>query len=139
MKIASQFRAFLESFHYLVLPQLGKIETVSTEINPLTGEMEKKILRFTRDKHIPADAEFICYISERLKINKSIAESDLNSFCSSLKELLRQGFEAEIPGIGFLHMEGQHEMKFSGKSIYNAVSLQHKKRIPVILHTSFWF
>jgi hypothetical protein len=138
MKLAHQFRAFLEAHDYLILPRLGKIETVTSEVNALTGEVEKRLLKFTGDTDIHPDADLINFISKNLKINSSIAISDLNSFCNSLKELLIQGFEAEIPEVGFLHMEPGNKLKFSGKSFYHPASLKHKKRAPAILHSTFW-
>jgi hypothetical protein len=139
MKITHQFRAFLESFHYLILPQIGKIETVSTEVNSLTGEIEKRTLRFITDNNINSDIEFINFISNNLHLNSNIIISDLNCFCISLKELLIQGFEAEIPGVGFLHQDAKKEIKFSGKSIYHQTSQKHKKNTSVIFHSGFWF
>lgn len=139
MKLTHQFRAFLEAHHYLILPRLGKIETVSSEVNALTGEVEKRLLKFTSDADIHPDSDFINFISKNLKINTSIAVSDLNSFCNSLKELLIQGFEAEIPEVGFLHMENRNKLKFSGKSFYHPTAQKHKKRTSAILHSTFWF
>jgi hypothetical protein len=138
MKIAPQFCAFLDSYHYLNLPHIGRLESVSAVVNPLTGEVDKRSVRFTSDAGLKSDAELIAFISQNLKIDACIAESDLFCFCNSLKELLIQGFEAEIPGIGFLHYESNRQLKFSGKSIYNSVAQKIKKKSAAILGSSFW-
>lgn len=138
MKIVPQFRTFLDSFHYLHLPSIGKLESVSTLINPLTGEIDKRSVQFVSDPCIKPDTELINFISQNLKIDTYIAESDLNCFCNSLKELLIQGFEAEIPGIGFLHYESNQQLKFSGKSIYNAATQKIKRKSAAVLGSSFW-
>lgn len=138
MKIAKLFRSFLESKHYLSLPAIGKFEIISAEINPLTGEIEKNFVQFIEDKNIKADPEFIEYISGHLKVDASIAVSDLQCFCNSANELLIQGFEAEIPSIGFLHREPGNKLKFSGKSIYKAVSKELKGKPATFLNSSFW-
>ena len=138
MKIAKLFRPFLESQHYMVLPSIGKFEIISAEINPLTGEIEKNFVRFTEDKNLKADPEFIEYISAQLKVDASIAVSDMECFCNSANEILIQGFEAEIPAIGFLHMESGNKLKYSGKSIYKAVSKELKRKPAVYLSSSFW-
>jgi hypothetical protein len=138
MKIALQFRAFLDSYHYLSLPHIGKLESVSAVVNPLTGEVDKKSVRFISDPCINPDAELISFISQNLNIDACIAESDLFCFCNSLKELLIQGFEAEVPGIGFMHYESNRQLKFSGKSIYHSVAQKIRKKSVVILGSSFW-
>ena len=138
MKIAPQFRAFLDSFHYLALPKIGRFESISTEINPLTGEIDKHLVRFSNETEGTGSAEFINFISQNLKIDSRIAESDLSSFCNSVRELLSQGFEAEIPGIGFLHSDSRNQIIFSGKSIYNAHSQRTREKTVSLMSSSFW-
>lgn len=138
MKIAPQFRAFLDSFHYLNLPKIGRFESISTEATPLTDEIEKRFVRFISDPELKPDAELTRFISKTMKIDASVADSDLYCFCTSVKELLIQGFEAEIPGIGFLHSDSKNQLIFSGKSIYKAVEQKTKRKTAVFLHSSFW-
>lgn len=138
MKIAKLFRSFLESKHYLNLPAIGKFEVISAEINPVTGEIEKNLVRFIENKNINDAPELIEYISQQNKVDPCIAISDLQCFCSSTNELLIQGFEAEIPSIGFLHIESGNKLKFSGKSIYKAESKEIKRKKAAFLSSSFW-
>ena len=138
MKIAKLFRSFLESKQYLSLPAIGKFEVISAEINPLTGEIEKNLVRFIEDKNFKEVPELIEYISQHHKVDACIAVSDLQCFCNSTNELLIQGFEAEIPAIGFLHMESGNKLKFSGKSIYKAESKEIKRKPAAFLNSSFW-
>jgi len=138
MKIAPQFRAFLDSFHYLALPKIGMFESISTEVNPLTGEIDRHLVRFSSDAEVICSTEFISFISQNLKIDSRIAESDLSSFCNSIRELLSQGFEAEIPGIGFLHSDSRNQIIFSGKSIYNASLQRPTRKAASVMSSSFW-
>ena len=87
MKIAQQFRAFLDSHHYLILPSIGRFESISADVNPQTGEINKWMVRFFCDKQMKPDKELTGFISKNLKIDACITLSDLNSFCNSLKEL----------------------------------------------------
>ena len=138
MKIAQQFRAFLERFHYLQLPQIGRFEVVGE--NPVIDESGylQKWINFAADKNQNADPELIQFISKNMKVESCITESDLNSFISSLKEMLIQGFEVEIPGIGYLHFEPGNILKFSGKNIYKKTTPKRWKRIPAAMSSSFW-
>ena len=138
MKIAQQFRAFLEMHNYLVLPNIGRFEALTDEANPLNGEIEKRLVKFTPDIQVVADNELTAFICQKMKIDDCIALSDLKSFCNSLKELFLQGFEAEIPGIGFLHLDSKNQLKFSGKSIYNTTETKSKKRPAALFSSTFW-
>ena len=138
MKIAPLFRAFLESHHYLTLPLIGKFESFSAEVNPLTAEIDKRLVRFTGDAQVKPDVELIGFISKNLKIDTCITESDLNCFCNSVKELFIQGFEAEVPGIGFLHLDTKNQLKFSIKSIYNPALQKTRKKSLAIFNSTFW-
>ena len=138
MKIALQFRAFLERHHYLQLPQIGRFEVVGE--NPVIDESGylQKWINFSADKNQNPDAELIQFISKNMKVESCITESDLTSFISSLKEMLIQGFEVEIPGIGYLHFEQGNILKFSGKNIYKKTTPKRWKRIPAAMSSSFW-
>ena len=138
MKIAPQFRAFLDSYHYLVLPKIGRFESISTEINPLTGKIDKQLVHFSIDPDLSSPVEFINFISQNLKIDSRIAESDLVCFCNTIRELLNQGFEAEIPGIGFLHSDSRNQIMFSGKSIYNVSPQSTRGKAASFMSSSFW-
>jgi len=138
MKIAEQFRAFLESHHYLVLPKIGRFESISSDVNPLTGTVDKWLVRFVSDTHIKTDTELTGFICRNQKIDTCIAESDLNSFCNSIKELFLQGLEAEVPGIGFLHLDSKNQLKFSVNSIYNPILNKSHKRPAALFSSTFW-
>jgi len=138
MKIAQHFRAFLESHHYLQLPQIGRFEVVGE--NPAAPEngYSQKWINFSADKNQTPDSELVQFISKNMKIETCITESDLGSFIGSLKELLIQGFEVEIPGVGFLHFEHGDILTFSGKNIYKKTTQKSWKRIPAAMSSSFW-
>ena len=138
MKIAQHFRAFLERHHYLQLPQIGRFEVVGE--NPVTEEngFPQKWINFSADKNQTHDSELVQFISKNMRVESSITESDLSSFISSLKEMLIQGFEVEIPGIGYLHFEPGNILKFSGKNIYKNPTQKSWKLIPAAMSSSFW-
>ena len=138
MKIAQHFRAFLEKYDYLQLPQIGRFEVVDE--HPVAPENEHPTIWviFSADKDQATDPELIAFISNNMRIDTSITASDLSSFTSSVKELLIQGFEVEIPGIGYLHFEHYNVLKFSGKNIYKKTTQKSWKRIPSGMSSSFW-
>ena len=137
MKIAQHFRAFLESHHYLELPQLGRFEVVGE--NPLASSNGYlKWINFSANKNQSADSELVEFISRNMRVETCITESDLSCFISSLNELLIQGFEVEIPGIGYLHFEPGNILKFSGKNIYKKTIQKGWKRVPAGMSASFW-
>lgn len=138
MKIAQHFRAFIERYDYLQLSQIGRFDVVNE--NPTVPKNEHSTIWviFSADKDQVTDPELIAFISNRMKIDTFIAASDLSSFISSLKELLIQGFEVEIPGIGYLHFEQDNVLKFSGKNIYKKIAQKRWKRIPSGMSSSFW-
>ena len=139
MKIAQHFRAFLDTFHYLPIPRIGRLEIIPNGQDPFNSSIIKKQIHFTPDNLTDIDSSLKKYISEKMKIDTSITESDLTCFSNSLRELLIQGFEAEIPDIGFLHAESDSTIKFSAKSLYYAAVKKVKKRIPSIATSTFWF
>jgi len=138
MKIAQHFRAFLEGHHYLHLPQIGRFEVVGE--NPVASENASSTIwvRFSADKNQATDPDLIAFISNNMKIERCIAASDLTSFIGSLKELLIQGFEVEVPRIGYLHFEQGNILKFSGKNIYKKTTQKSWKKIPAAMSSSFW-
>jgi len=138
MKIAQHFRAFLEKHHYLQLPQIGRFEVVGE--NPAIDDSgyRQKWINFSADKNQDPDSELVQFISKTMRVESCITESDLSCFISSLKELLIQGFEVEIPGIGYLHFEQGNVLIFSGKNIYKKTTPKRWKRIPAAMSSSFW-
>jgi hypothetical protein len=138
MKIAQHFRAFLERHNYLQLPQIGRFDVVGE--NPAASENDqfRKWINFSADKNQSSDSELVSFISKSMRVESCITESDLGSFIMSAKELLIQGFEVEIPGIGYLHFEPGNILKFSGKNLYKKPVQKRWKRVPAAMSTSFW-
>lgn len=137
MKIAQHFRAFLDRHRYLELPQIGRFEIVGESPAAEDGN-SKKWINFSADKNQSGDAELVEFISRTMRVEMCITESDLSCFIGSLNELLIQGFEVEIPGIGYLHFEPGNVLKFSGRNIYKNPIQKSWKRIPASISTSFW-
>ena len=137
MKIAQHFRAFLERHHYLQLPQIGRFEVVGEA--PAENGYTRKWINFSPDTSQATDPELITFISNNMRVESSITTSDLFCFISSLKEMLIQGFEVEIPNIGYLHFEPSNILKFSGKNLYkNPIQKRWKRNIPAAMSQSFW-
>lgn len=138
MKIAQHFRAFLERYHYLQLPQIGRFEVVGENLVAADNGGLKKWISFSADKNQIQDSELVNFISKNMRVETCITESDLKCFIGSIKELLIQGFEVEIPGIGYLHFEPNNILKFSGKNIYKKTIQKRWKRTQASLSHSFW-
>ena len=138
MKIAQHFRAFLEHYHYLQLSQIGRFEVVGE--NPVTSDngVPRKWIAFLADKNQSGDSELVDFISKNMRVESCVTVSDLDSFINSLKEMLIQGFEVEIPGIGYLHFESNNILKFSGKNLYKQTTQKIWKRKPAAMFPSFW-
>lgn len=137
MKIAQHFRAFLDSHNYLQLPQIGRFDVVG-EAPPENG-LPRKWLTFSPDTSQATDPELVNFISSNMRVETTITTSDLCCFISSLKEMLIQGFEVEIPGIGYLHFEPSNVLRFSGKNIYKKpIQKTWRKKIPAAMSQSFW-
>ena len=138
MKIAQHFSAFLERYQYLQLPQIGRFEVVGE--NPIASETgaPAKWIAFSADKNQSQDTELVEFLSRNMRVESCITASDLNCFISSIKEMLIQGFEVEIPGIGYLHFEPNNILKFSGKNIYKKTIQKRWKRTPAAMSPSFW-
>ncbi len=137
MKIAQHFRAFLDTHLYLQLPQIGRFDVVG-EAPPENG-LPRKWLTFSPNTNQDTDPELVNFISSKLRVETSITTSDLCCFINSLKEMLIQGFEVEIPGIGYLHFEPSNILKFSGKNIYkNPVQKSLRTKLPAAMSQSFW-
>ena len=138
MKIAQHFRAFLEAYQYLTLPQLGKFEILTDNGSVNEYGDAKKIISFQPDKNQPADTALVDFVKKSLKIESAIVLADLNCFISNLRELLIQGFEVEIPGIGFLRYDAGNILRFSGKNIYKKSLHKNRRKLPTTLSSTFW-
>jgi hypothetical protein len=138
MKIAKHFRVFLENHCYLQLPLLGRFEIVTVESRYSENGQHKKWLSFLPDNQQQPDPELINYLSQYLKVEPSITVSDLLDFVNHTRELLILGFETEIPGIGFLHLEKDNKIKFSGKSMYKDLTERIIKKKSSFLSSNFW-
>ena len=136
MKIAQHFRAFLEKHHYLQLPQIGRFDVVGEA--PSENGYSRKWINFSADQNQATDTELVSFISKSMRVETCVTASDLCCFISSLKEMLIQGFEVEIPGIGYLHFEPGNALKFSGKNIYKKAIQKSWKKIPAAMSQSFW-
>lgn len=139
MKIAQHFRAFLERYHYLQLPQIGRFEVVGE--NPISSENDASAtwIAFSADKNQSDDAVLVEFISKSMRVETCVTVSDLSSFISSANELLILGFEVEIPGVGYLHFEPNNILKFSGKNLYKKTIQKRWKRTRTAMSPSFWF
>ena len=138
MKITRLFRPFLDSQRYLILPSIGKLEMIAGHSDYQNNETGKNILHFKEDKNIQPDPEFLTFLSRHLKVDPNILMADLQCFSDSTNELLIQGFEAEIPAIGFLHRNQKHQIQFSVKSIYSSATKINLKKHAAFLSASFW-
>jgi nucleoid DNA-binding protein len=137
MKIAQHFRAFLEKHNYLQLPHIGRFEVVGE--NPIAvNDQSSKWINFSEDKNQQPDEALVNFISSNMRVENNITQSDLNCFIGNIKELLIQGFEVEIPGIGYLHFESGNILKFSGKNIYKKPVQKNWKKMPTAISSSFW-
>ena len=136
MKISRHYRAFMERFGYLELPAIGRFEVISHENNEI--QAAKKITFLFNPKAI-VDNSLVEFLCEQLKSEACVIYSDIQYFSSSVKELLLQGLEAEIPGIGFLNIVQQNKLLFSHHSCYNEIPQQKiRKTSPAIMNISFW-
>jgi hypothetical protein len=138
MKIAQHFRAFLEGHQYLHLPQIGRFEVVGEKPDASEKSSSTIWVKFSADKNQATDPDLVTFISDKMKIESCITASDLVSFIGSIKELLIQGFEVEIPRIGYLHFEQGNILRFSGKNIYKKPTQKSWKKIPAMMSSSFW-
>lgn len=108
--------------------------------NPLASEngASGNWITFLADKNPSVDLELVEFISKTMRVESCVTISDLDSFISSLKEMLILGFEVEIPGIGYLHFEPNNSLTFSGKNLYKKTIQKSWKRAPASLSPSFW-
>ena len=138
MKIAQSLRAFLLSNQYLELPTIGKFELFFQEPADGSGNGKKQYIRFSRNNNPEPDPAFINFLCQNFRVDPYVASSDLNTFCASVRELLLQGFEAEIPQIGYVRRDANHELVFSTTSKYKTISKIYRKKIAPVFKSSFW-
>jgi hypothetical protein len=141
MKIAKHFRAFLEHYNYLLIPGIGKFEVLNhvVETNDNTS-YNRRLLQFhSEQRSAICDQALLDFLCKQMSVEPCVANSDLQYFGASAKELLMQGLEAEIPGIGFLNMGPQNQLRFSDRSRYHTAQVKVKKFKPAAVGMSFWF
>ena len=141
MQIAQHFRAFLEEHSFLALPGIGKFEVVNDIVETdMRHRYTRKLLQFHSSKVPFNEAEsLVNYICIRQKIERHVAISDLECFTRSTNELLMQGLEAEVPGIGFLNTGYHNTLRFSNQSRYLTTKPKVRKLRPAAIGMSFWF
>lgn len=111
MKITHYFRTYLEEKGYLELPSIGKFTLNKFEIGNI--ELLNKGPEFISSKSKLLDTDFINYLCKEMKSEIHVVRADVESFSSHVNELLLQGLEVEIPGIGYLLFSNQHQLKFA--------------------------
>lgn len=138
MKIARHFREFLEKKGYLEIPSVGRFD-VSTEMMAMPkGEtMTRKTLSFSPVKKAVFDDSLVQFLSEKLKTEACVICADIRSFAYYLNELLMQGLEAEIPGIGYLNRMYTNEVRFTYQSSYVKQQGSHKRMTSAYL-VNYW-
>lgn len=139
MKIAQHFREFLEANLYLQLPSLGRFDVITIHPDPENGYSAKRLLQFSPDNNAKSDDTLTEFLCGKIKCDACVAESDLRYFCYSTKELLMQGFEAEIPGLGFIRPAANNNIQFSNTRMYHASIPKKRKKTPAYMRLSFWF
>ncbi len=138
MRITQLFRAFLVSHQYLELPSIGRFELFSGEQDQESQNSKRQYIRFSRETKTEPDQQFIEFTCTRHRIDPYIAVSDLMTFCASVRELLMQGFEAEIPQIGYLCNNQNQQLVFSTSSRYKTISRIYRKKLAPVFKSSFW-
>jgi hypothetical protein len=137
MKISRHFRAFLEMHGYLELPAIGRFEI--TNNNSPDPAKHGRRLEFSYISGTAIDISLVKFLCEKLRTEACVINSDLQYFSASIMELLMQGLEAEVPGIGYLNKKAQNQLQFSFLSRYYKIpDKKPRKPLPVYLDPSFW-
>jgi len=137
MKISRHFRAYLEKHGYLELPAIGRFEI--TNCNSIDPAEHRKRLEFSYISGTVIDNALVKFLCEELRSEACVVYSDLQHFSASVMELLMQGLEAEVPGIGYLNKKEKNQLQFSFISrYYNVPEKKPRKPRPVYLNSSFW-
>lgn len=139
MKIAAYLRTFLEEFNYLQLAGIGKFEIHDSVTGSSQGfSYNRKLLEFyPQPKRMGHDDALVDFLCSKCGIDRYLVISDLDYFSSSCLELVMQGLEAEIPGIGFLNLD-ENKLQFAPRSRYYT-SKQRRKRYKPAPAMSFWY
>jgi hypothetical protein len=140
MKIAMHFRAFLEAHNYLGIPGIGRFEVITAVVEAEANRTyTRRLLHFYPDSTpVSDDQRLVDYLCEKLRVEPVVVHSDLEYFTNSTRELLIQGLEAEVPGVGYLNLNYRNQLEFSNKSRYYTAKFKLKKLKPAALG-SFWF
>lgn len=126
MKITKYFRAFLEEHSYLAIPGIGRFELSSDDTVTHNLASEMKTLQFSQEAASNQEIlDLVQYLCLKLHVEKDVARCDLDYFSITTREILLQGLEAEIPGLGFLNFDYNYKMKFSRKSRYKCYQLMN--------------
>jgi|GEM_PF-1534895 len=137
MKICRHLRDFLEQKEYLELPAVGRFDLFTESMSMPKGEvLINKKLSFSPSRKTGFDDALVDFLCQRLQAEASVVYSDIQSFSSAINELLMQGFEAEIPGIGFLNQNGNSGIQFTYQSSYKKRT-RLKKAMPAYF-MSYW-
>ena|SRR5688572_22618825 len=137
MKISQHFRAYLEKHGYLELPAIGRFEI--TNCNSIDPAEHRKRFEFSYNPGIVIDISLVKFLCEKLHSEACVVNSDLQHFSASVMELLMQGLEAEVPGIGYLNKKEKNQLQFSFTSrYYNVPEKKLRKPRPDYLNSSFW-
>ena len=137
MKISLHFRAYLEKHGYLELPAIGRFEI--THFNSMDPAEHRKGLEFIYISQTIIDISLVKFLCKELRSEACVVYSDLQHFSDSVMELLMQGLEAEVPGIGYLNKKEKNQLQFSFKSrYYNVPEKKPRKPRPIYLNSSFW-
>ena len=137
MNISRHFRAYLEKYGYLELPAIGRFEI--TNSNSMDPVEHRKKLEFHYIPGTIIDISLVKFLCEKLRSEACVVNSDLQYFSASIMELLMQGLEAEVPGIGYLNKKEKNQLQFSFLSRYYKIpDKKPRKPLPVYLDPSFW-
>ena len=119
MKIARHFKEFLEKKGYLEIPSVGRFDVSVEEMSMPKGEiMTRRKLRFSPAGQPVFDETLVKFLCEKLKSEACVIYADIRSFSYHINELLMQGLEAEIPGVGYLNKKYTNELEFTYSSFY---------------------
>ena len=138
MKIARHFREFLEKKGYLELPSIGRFDMSTESVAMPRGEVfVRKSLSFSPVSKKSFDDSLVRFLCERLHSESCVVYSDISSFTYYINELLMQGLEAEIPGVGFLNRNSINTIQFSYQSSYKRKN--PLRNVGVASFMNFWF
>jgi|SRR5690606_21144140 len=115
MDIAKYVGLFLLKSEYCFLPGIGGLQVVrkAAAYNPETQQIAPASYELVFDQRIGAiDDAFANFIANNERISIVHAANYLKDFCASAKNMLREGREVEIPGIGKFIPAGNESIQF---------------------------